>query len=450
MILFCRLRRQGRKGAKMFRLTMGMMLMLCSVRAVSAHQEDKSVGVGKHNHHFFIGIDNNSYENGKIEVYWNNLIHSVAVKAFGDIELTDDETDIKSISKDGFVRIKERNWLTYRSLEITCDNNGKVRKRFTLQGRNVEFDSDAQLWLAGILPDLARRSGIGAKYRIQKIADRQGMHAAVNEISLAESDYAIQIYLETILNHDSLNSEMLNKAVVKASREMSSSSRLREILVSAAKKFPEDSVLTSSLMRAARNISSSSGHSEALIAIANIRRLDNLSAVAMARSIEEISSSSAQGHALEMLADRSPNSDEALFAYLQAVETVSSSSEQGHALMALLRKKNLSKQVFLKILGTTESISSSSMQGEVLASFSYVCPSDDEILTAYLKTAGGVSSSSEQEHAVTAMLNKENLSVSILMKTLDFSRDEMSSRAAANNVAEKVTSVLAKKAGEKK
>ncbi len=433
----------------MFRIVFLIMLAISAARVLSAHQDDVSGREGK-GHKVFIGIQDNNYENGTIEVYWNNLIHSMEVKASGDIELNDDETDIKSISKNGFLVIKERNWLTFRELEIYTDANGAVQKKFSLQGRSAEFDAYAQSWLTKTLPDLARRTGVGAAYRIRRIIAQRGMDAAINEMSFAESSAAIQIYFRTILDHPDLNSEVLKKAVTRVSKEISSSSRLHEVLVSAARKFPEDSVLTASLMRAAQNISSSSAHSETLIEIAALRPLDNESAVAMAKSIEAVSSSSAQGNALEVLAERSPNTEEALLAYLDAVETVSSSSEQGHALMALLRKSNMNKNVWIRILKAIEDISSSSIQGETLAAFSRVCPNDDEILRAYLKTAGTVSSSSHQEHAVIVMLNKEDLSTAIMTAAIDFAHNEVSSSSARNTIVERATRLLAEKSGGKK
>jgi hypothetical protein len=425
-----------------------LMLLICATAAHAMHQE--SSRSEDHKHRVFVGINNNSYKNGTIEVYWNNLIRSVEVKAYGDIELSDNEADVKTMSKNGYLLIKERNWLTYRELEITVDASGAMQRHFSIQGRGSEFDKDAQAWLVRILPDLARQTGIGARTRIQKIIERQGLDAAIEEMSLTESNGAVQVYFEAITGHPGLNSDGMKKAVARVAKEISSSSRLQDILTSAAKRFPEDSVLTASLIEATKEISSSSGQAESLIAIANLRRLDNISAVAMAKAIREISSSSAQGHALEVLADLSPTNSDAFLEYLRTVESVSSSSQQGHALKALLRRKDLGRDVFAKTLEAIEGISSSSIQGEILTSVSLVCPSDDEILAAYLKTAGEIASSSQQEEAVMAMLDKKDISVNILTRTLDFANNEMSSSSARKNVSEKVTRLLAEKAAEKK
>jgi hypothetical protein len=428
----------------MFRLMALTVLVLNSLARVSAHQDDKA-NPGDRRHHFLIGVSDHGFDNGDIDVYWNNLVRSMEVKASGDIELNDEETDVKNISKNGFLFIEERNWMTYRTLEISVQANGALQRKFSLQGHESEFDAEAQTWLSRILPDLARRSGIGAKFRIQRIIEKQGVTAAINEMSLVESNRAVQIYFMEILNQPNMSSESLQKALRKVSKEMSSSSRLSETLILAAKKFSDDSLFTTALMKAAGKISSSSTQSETLVQLASMRKLDRPSAIAMAGSIEEISSSSSKEYALEAMAEHSPNDDDVWSAYLRAVESVSSSSEQGRALEALLKRADISRNVLFRFLKITEQIASSSVQSNVLTRFVKVCPNDDALLSTYLETVGRISSSSGQEYAVLAMLNKENLSVNLLTKTLNFANSEMSSRSARQAVVEKVSRLLSEK-----
>ncbi|MBL7995062.1 hypothetical protein JNM05_06775 [bacterium] len=398
-------------------------------------------------HGILIGFQNRSSEDGGIDYYSNTLVKSLEVRSGGVVELTPNDLDIKSISPDGFIVIKERDWLTYRAVTLTASADGKIEKRFTIQGRDYEFDADAQAWLSGILQDVARETGLGAHARIKTILAEQGVQAAIREIRWVNSNYAKKIYFEAVLNYPDLTSLELETAVRTVAKEISSSSKLGDILISTAGRFQEDSVLTESLIRAVKEISSSSKQSEVLIQITELRKINDESAEAMAKAIEHISSSSAQGAALESLAQKSSSHGSVIDAYVDAVKSVSSSSVQGASLKALLRKKDMSSSAFIKILNSVEHISSSSVQGDVLEEVAAVCPSDDQVLFAYLNAVSYVSSSSRQGYAVMAMLRKPNVSTTILTRTLNFANEEISSRSVRDEIAQKVTERLSKKAG---
>lgn len=401
---------------------------------------------GKHSH-VFIGFQNSSSEDGSIDYYSNTLLKSLEVRSGGEIELTENDMDIKSISPDGYVLIKERDWLTYRSVRLTAGAGGKIEKAYTIQGREYEFDADAQAWLSAILQDIARETGLGAEARIKRILDQKGVAEAIREIRWVNSNRAKQIYFNAILNSPKVSSLDIAKAVETVAHEISSSSRLGDLLISTAARFPEDSVLTESLIRATREISSSSKQSEVLIRIVELRQLNDDAAILMAKAVKHISSSSAQGSALENMAERVSGSDDVITAYVDAVGTVSSSSVKGEALKAIVRNKGISEDGFIKIIKSVEDISSSSVQGDVLERIAEVCPGTDRVLSAYLRAVSYISSSSEQGHSVLAMLRKKSVSASILTQTLQFANEEISSRSVRDEITERVTERLAKSGG---
>ena len=428
----------------MFQLSLIFALIL-NLSSMPFKTDGTDLQDGQKHKHFLIGFANGSSDDGSVDYYSNTLLRSLEIKAQGDIELTANDLDIKNISGDGYVMISERDWLTYRSVRFTAGPGGKVEKRYTIQGREYEFDADAQAWFYQIMQEVVRETGLGAKYRIQRILEQKGLHAAIREITYVGNNSAKQVYFQAILKHPDLSSEMLQKAVETIAEEISSSSRLGDLLISTARNFPEDSVLTESLIRATRDISSSSKQSEVLMEISRLRRLDKSSSFAMAESIRHISSSSAQGSALEALAERCSVDDEVIREYLETVKSVSSSSEQGAVLKALIEKKGLSDDAFVGILRTIEHIPSSSVQGDVLEDVAEVCPDNDRVLSAYLKAVSFVSSSSVQGRAVMAMLKKENISSNILTRTMNFAREEISSRSVQDEIVELVMKRLSKK-----
>jgi hypothetical protein len=393
-----------------------------------------------------LGYSDSDDDDGTISSYQNNLLYSLEVKAHGDIELTDDDRDFKSVPEDGYVLIKERNWFTYRELEVRRGASG-VEKSFFVQGRPHDLDEETLDWLRERLPDIARQTGLGARYRIERILRQKGVAAAIHEISFARSNRAIQIYARIIVAQPDLSADEANRLIRTVADEMSSSTRLSETLTLLAEKAPQDSSITHSLMRAVVEISSSSKQSATLAVIAEKRTLDVASAVAMAGTIETISSSSAQTDALLTMLKRAPQNENVWLAYLDAVQGVSSSSKQGIVLQALIDRKPVGNRVWIKTLKVIEGVSSSSVQGETLSAFAQACPNEDDILLAFVSAIGYVSSSSQQGNALMALLDKEGLSRRVLEDVIQCAQSEISSKSVERMVTERATKILLEKKG---
>src|SRR5713226_569473 len=66
---------------------------------------------------------------------WSDGLTHVGVAANGDIEFTDDDTDVKSISPDGFLVIEEGTWLATRRFEAAPGPDGSVTHYFVAGGQ---------------------------------------------------------------------------------------------------------------------------------------------------------------------------------------------------------------------------------------------------------------------------------------------------------------------------
>ncbi len=390
------------------------------------------------------GYSDSEDGDGTISFYQNTFLYSLEVKAWGEIELTEDDRSIKSMPENAYLIIKERNWFTYREIEIRHSPGG-LEKLYFVQGRPHDWDDDTQRWLAERLPDIARQTGLGARYRIERIISQRGTAAAIKEISYARSNRAIRIYANVIASQKDLGSEVTQRLISAVAEEMSSSSSLSETLIMIAGKAPQDSSITESLMKAVENISSSSKQSATLITIAERRGLESNSALAMVRTIESISSSSAQSEALSALLRYAPSTDDVWLEYLDAVQAISSSSKQGKMLENLIEKKPGGYRVWRKMLKVIEGVSSSSAQGDVLEAFAAACPTDEDIMMDFIRTVGYISSSSQQGRVLMALLEKNGLSSRVLEAVIEFANAEISSSSVAKRVTDRATRALLKK-----
>src|SRR5882724_9023854 len=80
-----------------------------------------------------------------------NGINSFNVEMRGQIELTDDDKDIKSISADGYLEITKTTFGGKRTLVFSPMATGVKREYY--EGRDkVDFEKEGRLWMGEILP----------------------------------------------------------------------------------------------------------------------------------------------------------------------------------------------------------------------------------------------------------------------------------------------------------
>src|ERR1700730_16512067 len=112
------------------------------------------------------------------------------VEIRGKAEFTDDYTDIRDVSEGGFVRIEEDRYGQSRRYEVRRSTNGELRRTYYLNGDVHPLDQEARNWLAKIVLNAVRQSGIDADKRVQTIMHQRGLTGVLDEIALISSDYA--------------------------------------------------------------------------------------------------------------------------------------------------------------------------------------------------------------------------------------------------------------------
>lgn len=339
-----------------------------------------------------------------------DLLNSLSVEMRGDIRFSEDYRAIDAMTPGSYLQIEERRWLTTRRLEVSADAQGNPQYRFFMRSRSLEFDERAREWLAEILPEVIRETGVNAKAQVQELLSRGGVNAVLQEISRVDRNKVKQIYFSELLESHNLTPEEAARVIRQASRQIASSSSLNQTLCAIAEKLPADESLTVELFRGAEKISSSSQKSAAISFIARRREIGSDAAIAMAKSIRSIPSNSEAARALETMAEVCPADDAVITAYLNAAESISSSSERANALTAIIQTEGLSPQSWIEIARSAAAIPSGSEQRRVLREMANRCPGDEAVMRAYLRSAAGIPSSHEKANALVAALGKTNLS----------------------------------------
>src|SRR6266850_2013075 len=156
------------------------------------------------------------------------------VEIRGKAEFTDDYTDIRDVSDGGYVRIEEDRHGQSRRYEVRRSVNGELRRTYYLNGDAHALDQEARNWLARIVLNAVRQSGIDADKRVQTIMRQRGVSGVLDEIRVISSDYAKSIYFKALIKNGNLNTADLQNVLREAARQISSDYEQAQLLIGVA------------------------------------------------------------------------------------------------------------------------------------------------------------------------------------------------------------------------
>jgi hypothetical protein len=157
---------------------------------------------------------------------WSHNGEKLEVSCRGDVEFSDDDMDVRSLTPGGALRITERRRAGARSLELTADAAGNIKRRFAVGTSEKPFETEGRQWLSQILPHLIRHTGIGAAGRVARILRANGSAGVLAEISLIEGSWTKRLYFAELLKTPGLGASALQQALAQTAREVDSEPEL--------------------------------------------------------------------------------------------------------------------------------------------------------------------------------------------------------------------------------
>ena len=143
------------------------------------------------------------------------------IKHNGRITVTDDDRGIKSISPGGYLRISKKTFGNKRILLIESNSNGELQYSYTERKREIPYEPEGRIWLADILLDVIRSTGIDVEGRTNRFYKNGGMNAVLNEISHISSNSVKSQYFEALLTKQ-LSTNEIAEIATDISRQISS------------------------------------------------------------------------------------------------------------------------------------------------------------------------------------------------------------------------------------
>jgi hypothetical protein len=338
----------------------------------------------------------------------NNGVSSTELEYRGKIIFTDDETDVKYISPGGFLRFSKRSFGNRRTIILEGQSNNKITREYREGSKTFPFEPEGRKWMASVLPEIIRSTGIGAEERVKKFYDKGGVDAVINEISLLPTNYVQGIYYTAALALNGLSSKDIIKLVEDAGDEISSSYELSKLLISSSEALNKDDATLAATIKVVREISSSYEQAKVYKHLLTKSKLSENNKALIINGVRDISSSYEKSGVLIALLEDELNSA-SINLVIAEVEHINSSYEQSKVLQYLLKNQSTEELDLELMLKAISQINSSYEQGKVLKQLVEDKDLSSEQIVVVASAAENISSSYEKSKFLQNLINKQNL-----------------------------------------
>jgi hypothetical protein len=140
-------------------------------------------------------------------------VTTLEVSTRGDVEFTEDERDVQTMSDDGLLRIEQRQGWSSRRIEIVPGDGGRIERRYFVAGQPRPFDGEARTLLATQVSRMARDTGANVPQRVRRILDQGGPSALLEDIGQIGNDRSRALHLIEFVNSGDADPDQLKRAM---------------------------------------------------------------------------------------------------------------------------------------------------------------------------------------------------------------------------------------------
>lgn len=317
----------------------------------------------------------------------------------GKIILSKDDKSVLSISPGGFLEISRSSFGNNRKIEIISDKHGNLSNTYYEGRSEANFDPNGKKWLADILPQIVRETGLGAEERISRIYKEKGIWGLIDEVDEINSisPSVRNLYYVIMIDQIKFSNEDL-KALIPELRIVRSNSTkgtlLREILY----KYELSAELQLELLETTRTLDY------------NTER----------------------GSVLRVLNPVLIENEDIVDAYFGIIDDMSINSEKGNVLKHLLKTKKIKNETFVTFLESVSNFSSEREKGSVLLyAIKFLPPDNRVIIDEFNDVVSNISSSYyvlkgeilntllEEQSGSKTLLNNKQIILSLLNTAID-------------------------------
>jgi beta-lactamase regulating signal transducer with metallopeptidase domain len=357
-----------------------------------------------------------------------------SIRHEGDVEFTEDDTDVRSLSEGGYLVIDEKIGWDRTRVEIRHGSDGRLQRTFYRNGKVAAYEPEGRAWLSKKIPDLIRNSGFGADARVRRIHTAGGPAAVLAEVTLINSSYVKRLYLTRLLELRTVQGPMLTKLIAQAGQEIESDYELTELL----REIVKERLMTADDQRlaytaATRSLNSSYEHRRALQPLLESGPLAEPVLRAAIDGGSTIDSDYELTELLLTLGKTQTLAPTVMDAYVATAASIASDYELGRALkQAANSNAALPPAVVRDILRASLGIDSDYEMAEFLITLVTKQKVDDTARAALFTAADTVHSDFEHGRVLKAIVGRPGLNDAIVLGVIESTRGMNSAFEAAN------------------
>jgi hypothetical protein len=332
---------------------------------------------------------------------WNHTHDDarINVDVRGDVQLTPDDRAIARLSPDGRMQIEEvRPGQPSRLAIVSAPSSGGLEYVYIVDGRNRNWDAEAQAWLSALLVRLAPEWGQNVEQRVRRAHASGGAAAVLDLVEGIRSSSSRRAHLLALFDLGPLNEAHAVRALRIVGSTPSTSERAQLLRTLAERLDLRRAPLRDAYFSATEGITSSSSKRGVLVHLLDLGRLDPAILEPALNVATTISSSSERRAVLVATAERQSLTGERVrAAFFRSVDGISSSSERRLVLVTVLDRHGDDAAVVRDVVRSAGRMSSDSEKAAVLMQVPVRQLSDSATSDAYQSAIDTVRSSSARQ-----------------------------------------------------
>jgi hypothetical protein len=339
----------------------------------------------------------------RLRISWSTDKCSIDARAEGEFEFESDLSDVKSISRGGYLEIDVRQDGERRSYEVSRNGNG-LERHYTVNRNAHPIDDEARRWIAAVILELERRTGFAAPARVGQLLRSGGPDAVMDEVARMTSDRVQRLYLTAMMDSAKLAEPQVRRALTLSGEELSSDHEHANFLTDLGRRGYVTTAVAGDFVKSTGAIDSDHERRRALGAVLS---LEGLPAATVGELLKAASMFKSDHERAELLiatveANGFPNGP-ARDAYLGAAGGIGS-DHQKQRVLARLTKAELSDDELVALLSTAKSIGSDHQLASLLVQVSTGRTLNGRPRDAYLAATETIESDHHRRRALTALL----------------------------------------------
>lgn len=327
----------------------------------------------------------------------------------GKPEFTDDYTDIRNVSENGWAIIEEhRGQQSYR-YEVRHDASGQLQRLFYVNGAAQPIDANAKAWLAKFVLDVVRQGGYDADKRVKTMLAQRGVAGVLAEIDQIQGDWAKRIYYEQLLKQANLDATALRDVLRQMARNISSDYEQAQLLTAVAPMLTGKEVAIQPYFDAVATIKSDYERSNVLKTILKQGTPSRALLVLIASSTKGISSDYEKASVLKGVASVYLDDPALREVFFHTIASINSDYERRGVLTALVKTGKQSEEVLRLLLDSAAGINSDYEKAQFLVDVSNVYTGETRLKSAFLKAVETIKSEYERGRVLSVLLKNKQI-----------------------------------------